>query len=619
MFRYMSLIWNVDSTPQSEAAGLVSRRLKALCSQWRELSNHDGMRVFCADVRPESLEPHALANNSGVVLGALLKRNPAEEYGFAHSAVLGPAETTQIRDSQGKWLIDRCWGNYVAFIDAPQPRTKCVVKDPTGSLPCYWTQFRGISIFFSSIADCVGLQLMDFSANRSYLSRRLIDGGMSHLHSPLAEVSRIHPGECVTIDQANDPAQLARHLLWSPLRFRQADDLIEDPDLAATAMRATVRSAIHSVAGCHSDVMLRLSGGLDSSIVSGCLKDAPTKPKVTCHTFFDPSGRSDPRPWARIAADHAGFEQIECSTSAGDVHLADALHMPMSVEPAQILGYLNRSREIPLAQAREATAIFNGDGGDCGFCSDTLRYALAEYLRLHRFRPAALRLAAQIGLLTGSSTWTVLARSLRGWRAGDETTLPKSTYLKASRLVSRHLVESFTSDEHRNHPWLDSSDRIPGGTSRRLGMLVAPSDFYNACPTSRDSAPEIIAPLYSQPVTELLLRIPIHIHFEGGRDRGLARRAFAAEVPQPILQRHWKDRAPGFHDELIHRNLDFLREFFLDGVLVSEGLLDRQGLERALSTAPSKSDVFPGELLNHMAAEMWARHWMRPTRQRAVA
>jgi asparagine synthase (glutamine-hydrolysing) len=150
-------------------------------------------------------------------------------------------------------------------------------------------------------------------------------------------------------------------------------------------------------------------------------------------------------------------------------------------------------------------------------------------------------------------------------------------------------------------------------------MLLATPDFYNASTDTKEPAPEILAPLYSQPVIELLLRIPIHVHFEEGRDRGLARRAFAQEVPQPILQRHWKDRAPGFHDELIHRNLDFLRELFLDGVLVNKGLLDRAAVERALSTAPTKSEVFPGEIINHMGTEIWARQWMSSAQRRAVA
>jgi asparagine synthase (glutamine-hydrolysing) len=119
----------------------------------------------------------------------------------------------------------------------------------------------------------------------------------------------------------------------------------------------------------------------------------------------------------------------------------------------------------------------------------------------------------------------------------------------------------------------------------------------------------VIAPLYSQPVTELLLRIPLDVHFQNGRERGLARKAFAEDLPPEIGRRTWKDRAPEFLDELVQRHRKFLRELLLDGVLVHEGLLDRVAVEDALTDRISTSPVFPGELLRHLDVEVWARDW----------
>jgi asparagine synthase (glutamine-hydrolysing) len=140
-------------------------------------------------------------------------------------------------------------------------------------------------------------------------------------------------------------------------------------------------------------------------------------------------------------------------------------------------------------------------------------------------------------------------------------------------------------------------------------MLLAAPDLYAGQAQPGAPGPEIVAPIYSQPMIEVALRIPADVLFAGGQDRGLARRAFRGDVPQAILSRVWKDRAGGFHDEVIQRNRDWLREMFLDGVLVSEGLLDRAALERALAPGLVKSDVFPGELLRHLDTEIWARQW----------
>lgn len=621
MFRYMAFVWNVASQSQTEAVDLLSRRLKSLSPQWREALDHDGLRVLCANIRTGSLEPHPLADKSGVVLGTVLRRNETpEDDTLSPKAILGTRETQSIVASQGRWLIDNCWGNYVAFIGDRDASRKVVVKDPTGSLPCFSTEFRGATVVFSCMADCIDLQLLAFTMNRSYLASRLIDGGGSHAHRPLNEVSQVYRGERIVIDTASEPASVSREFLWTPLRFAHSDRPVENPETAARWVRTTIRSATHSLAACHDSLLLRLSGGLDSSIISGCLRDVPTRPRIACYTYFNPRGRSDERPWARLAAQHAGFEHIECAVTPEDLDLKALLQMPPAVEPPSPLEFLQRaSTEKQLNVDRSVTAIFTGDGGDSGFCSDSIAYALSEHIHRHGLSLQMFRLAAQIALLTEQSTWTVLTRSLRRLRSGSGAVLPKAMLRDTCRLVNPALFAAFTPATQLGHPWLRGVGRIPGGLLRRIGMLVATPDIYNAALPARDTVPEIVSPLYSQPAIELLLRIPIDVHFENGRDRGLARRAFEPEVPQAILQRRWKDRAPGFHDELVHRNQAFLREFFLDGVLVSEGLLDRKAVETALSSGPVKSPVFPGEIITHMGTEIWARQWLRSTQQRAVA
>jgi asparagine synthase (glutamine-hydrolysing) len=215
-----------------------------------------------------------------------------------------------------------------------------------------------------------------------------------------------------------------------------------------------------------------------------------------------------------------------------------------------------------------------------------------------------------VALRTERSSWAVLLSSLRRWWFGATMHDQLPALLMGSRLVSRQVRDSFTMPESYPHPWFSRLRHVPWDVIRRVGMLIATPDFYNVTDATRPE-PEVISPLYAQPAVELFLRIPIHVHAEGGRDRGLARRAFAREVPEQILQRLWKDRAPGFHSELLLRNLDLVRELFLDGVLVSEGLLDRAAVEAALAAGPSKNEVLPVEIYRHLDVEIWARYWMR--------
>jgi asparagine synthase (glutamine-hydrolysing) len=140
---------------------------------------------------------------------------------------------------------------------------------------------------------------------------------------------------------------------------------------------------------------------------------------------------------------------------------------------------------------------------------------------------------------------------------------------------------------------------------------VATSDlYYDPLFPADQPAPEYVSPLLSQPVVELCLRIPSYVLFENGNDRGLARRAFAAEIPPEILSRQWKDRVQGFTESILLHGRTFARELLLDGVLVKQGLLDARKIETALSGRDARSTVSVGEILDHLVVEAWLRSWI---------
>jgi hypothetical protein len=70
-----------------------------------------------------------------------------------------------------------------------------------------------------------------------------------------------------------------------------------------------------------------------------------------------------------------------------------------------------------------------------------------------------------------------------------------------------------------------------------------------------------------------------------------------------------KERVPGLYDEMVRRNRDFLRELFLDGVLIGEGLLSRGAVEAALSGSAARGGALPEEIFRHLDTEIWARAW----------
>jgi asparagine synthase (glutamine-hydrolysing) len=617
MFRYLALAWNVDATEQCMAAQLLIDRLAARARSWGRAEQKNGLCVLHPTFRQGSLQILPLPNERGVLIGASFERlgdvtDEAAAPRFRPTA----EQSEQIFASRGRWLVEHTWGNYVAVLrDSAASRT-WTIKDPTGSLPCFITSFRGVQVIFGNIADLVETQLFQFTINDRYLRDRVLHGGMLD-QCALNEVQTLYRGECVELGQSTP----SRVFHWQPLRFREPDIAIEDPAFAARAMRSTVRSCTRTLCGDHQSILHRLSGGLDSSIIAACLADVPARPQLTCYTYFTPGGRSDERPWARLAAGRHQLQHEEHAAVADQIPLPKVVSLPPLVEPTASMGYLLRNTlEQQIAREHQATAVFCGDGGDSGFCGDTFAYAVSEYLHRHGLRPHAFRLAARVAALTEESTWTVMMKSLRRWRRGAGMEHQRKTLMAVSALVEEELRSSYSNTATFPHPWLSDLQAVPWPLVRRLGTLLTTPEFYNVAPGI--DAPEVLAPLYSQPAMELFLRIPVDVHFQDGRERGLARQAFAQDVPAEIIRRNWKDRAPGIVDRLVERHRGFLRELLLDGVLVEARLLNRKAIEEALSERVTKSAIHPGELLRHLDVEVWARSWRScasDARRRAIA
>ena len=606
MFSYVALAWNVEDAEQCSVARFLSERWPGRRKSWGRVEQKIGLCVLHRNIRHGSLGIHPLPNQRGVLIGALFQRlhDYADESAAAHFRP-DLQQSEQIVASRGRWLIERTWGNYVAVLRDADTRCTWVIKDPCGNLPCLQTTFRGVQVIFGNIADLVATGLFKFTVNEKYLRDRMLLGGVLD-QDALNEVHTIQRGECVQLDDAATRRKRVFH--WHPATFTDPSNAIEDGDFAARAMRSTVRSCTRTLCLDHKNVLHRLSGGLDSSIVAACLADVPSEPCVSCYTYYTPGAPSDERPWARLAAGRHGLNHEEHAVVAEQIPLPKILDMSPQVEPIAFMGYLLRSTlEQQIANTYRATAVFCGDGGDSGFCGESFAYAVSEYIRRHGLHFRALRLAAGVAAMTGESTWTVIKKSLRRLRRGAGMEHHRRTLLSISSLLDEELRASYSDPATFPHPWFSDLPSVPWSLIRRLGSLLAAPEFYNVAPGI--DAPEVMAPLYSQPAMELFLRIPVDIHFQDGQERGLARTAFARDLPPEIARRIWKDRAPGFDERLVEKHRELFRELLLDGVLVQERLLNRAAIEETLSERISRGGAHPGELLHYLDMEVWARAW----------
>jgi asparagine synthase (glutamine-hydrolysing) len=620
MFRFIGVIWNPSDPVQSEASNTLTLRLDEFVAGYRPVFSTEGFRVLCAEIGTPGFGVHTLENNSGVLLGSVFRRNSDLTDSSPNSAATFESrDTDRIISSQGRLLISDYWGDYVAFLTDRASGTRWVIKDPTGKLPCFTTSWRQVTVVFSCIEDCVSLKCLPFTVNWTYLASKIGSGGYDSSVSPLNEVAQVHRGQCLEI-VASQSRRQSMSLYWNPTTFSEQGDVIEDTAFASRALRATVCSATHTLAASHEDVLMRLSGGLDSSIVSGMLKGAHPRLRVTSCTYFVANGKSDERRWARMAAEYAASAHHEIAMNPSSTGLETLTRIGPSVAP--IFAYTYLAHDSMVRQLRHPspyTAIFDGEGGDSGFGGECISFAVDDFLRLRGFSYHAIKLASQVALTTNTLIWGVLRAAIRRRYFGSFMKDYRSKLLVGAALANEKVLGAPLNTARYPHPWFADCDGVPWHVINRLGNLLSTPELYNPFLAPGAFSPYVASPLYSQPVIELCLRIPVYSHFHNGYERGLARRAFRDDVPEPILRRQWKDRAPGAFEELVRRNRVFIRETILGGILCGEGLLDRDVMHNALSGEISTQRFFVGEIMNYLHLEIWLRHFAGRSTQQLAA
>jgi asparagine synthase (glutamine-hydrolysing) len=612
MFRYMTLLWNSESLLASTEAADLEAKILQSSPGWETAFEGRGVRVLVADCSA-CFGVHRLCDGAGVVLGEVYVRLKNLGGGIpAYDAKFNRLETWQVLKSQGRSLCNEFWGDFVAVIvdEGPESggltggkRSRFILKDPSGTLPCYLAQLRGVQLVFSSIEDCRNIGLK-FAVNWDFVRHRAVHAFFEPEVPTLLGVSALQRGECVKVDASGKVA--TRSLYWHPLHFADASDLVVDPAEAARVLRATVMSCVHSLARHHTSVLAQTSGGLDSSIVLGCLNSAPDKPDVTCYTAYADDNVCDERRWARLAAGYGNHRHVERGVNPRSIVYRDMHQLAPTIEPASYYTQWQRSLvEREIAAEFAVTGTFTGDPGDATFCATTYGYAADQSFRRHGLGRRTLEVALQVASRSDKTLWRVLGNVIRremfGSRAADE---------QRRRAPVNRLVQPSVKNEWENRGdgsrWLRAG-QISEETRMRVGTLAFAADFYDLTASASSQTRHLISPLLMQPVMEICLRIPVDIHFDGGRSRGLARRAFADVVPAPILRRQWKDRPTLFFDEIVERNLPYIREHLFDGAMMREGVLDRAAMELALKSGPTRNGALSSEILTHLDTELWIR------------
>ncbi|WP_280154023.1 asparagine synthase-related protein [Piscinibacter sp. XHJ-5] len=198
-----------------------------------------------------------------------------------------------------------------------------------------------------------------------------------------AGLQRLAPGHCIEFGpQGAGPAAPYWTMRFTEERGRSVDELKQE---FVGLLRDAVREASSGVDAFGAF----LSGGTDSSTVSGTLGQVSGRPARTFSIGFDVPGY-DETEYARIAARHFGTEHHEYYVTPNDVveslpRIAASYDQPFGNASAVPTYHCAR-----VAREHGVTRLLAGDGGDELFGGNE-RYAKQHLLGLYQRVPAPLR------------------------------------------------------------------------------------------------------------------------------------------------------------------------------------------------------------------------------------
>lgn len=392
------------------------------------------------------------------------------------------------------------------------------------------------------------------------------------------------------------PEGVSLDQLWSPWTFAARNVQIREKAEAVERLRSTAIACVRSLVSGFDHLLLNISGGLDSSIVAACLATSGTP--FTSLTLATNEYAGDERSYARLVADATGSPLVEMFERTDKVDLSHCAgsHLPRPIARAfaQSADWANRE----VADQVGAQAFIGGAGGDNIFCFLQSAAPVADRLLMEGPREA-WRTAGDIAELAETDIVTVFATGVRrAWlrKPGFRWRLDPS-FLSAKAIA--------LADGARDHPWLEAPPRALPGKAGHIASLMNIQNHLEGFP--RELARPVIAPLLAQPLVELCLRIPSWMWCEGGRDRAVARHAFADLLPVPIVERRLKGTPDGFIVRLFDENRDVIRDMLLNGMLARQGLLDRDAIARVIGKPGPLIGLEFFRIMAILDVEMWAR------------
>jgi asparagine synthase (glutamine-hydrolysing) len=521
---------------------------------------------------------------AGCIVGSLFRR-----HGTAKALTsLDDSDATAITNSE-RALLSGYWGGYIAAITWGE-RTK-ILRDPSGTFPCYYACASDFAMFASDAELLVASGIAP-DIDVEEVGRQLYRAFVPSAATALRRVHELLAGFALCFPSAME----RQEAWWSP--WEHVCDPGAAPIEDAEKLARVVGHSVQTWASTRRRLLLSVSGGLDSSIIAACLAKAGAD--LVCLTMFTDDPAGDERPFARTLCDHLGLRLVERPYRLEDIDITEPLapHLPRPRDRTQALAYERVNLEV--AAEIGADGFMTGNGGDNVFGYSQSAAPIADRYLAEGVGEGLVGSMRDVCRQTGCSIFDALGQA---WRLAHGP--PRHQVRPNALLLEPGFVQELGADE-LDHPWLEPPLGALPGKAAHISSILRVQPTLEA---ARGCHLPLLSPLVSQPIVETCLAVPSWEWRAGGRDRSLARRAFAAQLPSLVLNRRVKGTPGRFAARLLDHFRRPIRDRLVGGRLAAHGVIDATAVGQLLAGERPVPDLERVRILELVNAEAWMDHW----------
>ncbi|MEO9133095.1 MAG: asparagine synthase-related protein [Sphingomonas sp.] len=527
--------------------------------------------------------PHiTLTSGRGIILGYLFEQTSSTRVDTASDQL----------DALAEDLLRTHWGGYVAL--RTHHATPEVLRDPSGTLPCYHTAMDDVHIMTSIPRLFFDHGLKAAEIDWAMFAQSLVYRDIKAARTNLREVHEILPGMAGRLF----PSGLETRCVWSPWSFITPAAGTATFEAAVDSVNRSVTTCLKAWGRCFNRPLVEVSGGLDSSIVAAGIASISD---ATALTYAAIAGDPDETPYAKAVADHLGIalEVVLPQVDLIDITTSYAADLPRPY--ARSFTQACDSAAAALAENRDADAFFSGGGGDNVFCYLRSLSPAVDRMKVEGIGRGLLSTISDLATLGETNIWNVAARTARRMLRQ-----PRSRWQRDERFLDPAAIAPLPIPF--GHPWTEvPPSALPGKVAHIYSLIHVQNHLEGH---RRTRIAPLISPLLSQPIMEACLSVPSWLWCSGGINRAVARAAFASSLPRSIIARQSKGAFDSLTAQILSANRPAFRELLLGGLLVDQHLVDTCAIEATLALPMPDGEAMV-RLWALADAEAWARAWAR--------